>query len=242
MEAEKREEFSMLMPISKNNASYCKALKKFANHEPQSSQRVYTVVSTYDGIDLGFLESLLGEGPTDIPTALKKSAGKLHFDRCGRLPQGARCPDEINPYVENVGVEGDKVIPWQPATFLHWVPTLILEGRGDPVTAGDQAKDIFTEALRGSRTLIRFPGIGHDMNLPDLETRPSIESKGPCATTLGLDGKFFHRTVRDCLIDEFLKREIDDFKNAPILIAIEPKAEVLRAHEEAKKAPNPNNM
>jgi hypothetical protein len=240
MEAEKREEFSMLMPISKNNASYCNALKKFANHAPQSSQRVYNVVSAYDGIDVRFLESL--PDGTDIRTALRKSAGELHFDRCGRLPQGARCPDEINPYIENVGVDGDKVIPWQPATFLHWVPTLILEGKGDPVTAGDQAKDIFTEALRGSRILIRFPGIGHDMNLPDLETRPSIESKGPCTIALVGDGKFFHRTVRDCLIDEFLKREIDDFKNAPILIAIKPKVEVLRAYEEAKKAANPNNM
>jgi hypothetical protein len=234
----------MPMPKTDNtstrNTSYCGALKavsiKFGK-ESQSSQRVYNVVSAYDGIDVRFLEALPDGNRTDVRTALRKSAGEVHFDRCGKLPRGTRCPDAVNAYVENVGVSEEKVTPWKPATFLHWVPTLILEGKGDPVTAGDQAEEIFTEALRGPRTLIRFPGIGHNMMLPSVKTRP-VEREGPCASDLGVDLKFSYRTVRDCLIDEFLKTESDDFANALILIEIKPIAEVLPLPQ-AKRDPSP---
>jgi hypothetical protein len=75
------------------------------------------------------------------------------------------------------------------------------------------------------------------MMLPSVKTRP-VEREGPCASDLGVDLKFSYRTVRDCLIDEFLKTESDDFANALILIEIKPIAEVLPLPQ-AKRDPSP---
>ena len=91
----------------------------------------------------------------------------------------------------------------------HGVPTLVLEGTADPVTAGEQAEQVFNQALRGRRVKIKFPGIGHEMELPQVSL--SEAKKGGCSTdTPTVDGgRMFHpvKNVRECLIFLFLNEE-----------------------------------
>jgi hypothetical protein len=67
----------------------------------------------------------------------------------------------------------DRLCPWDPARVneagecenCHDVPTLILKGGADPITAGGQAEYLFEKALTPKkRALIEFPGVGHAMN------------------------------------------------------------------------------
>src|SRR5262249_8475402 len=58
------------------------------------------------------------------------------------------------------------IVPWDPAKYRHSVPTLILKGGADPVTAAGQAEYYYTDALSGARTLIEFKGVGHSFYFP----------------------------------------------------------------------------
>jgi RNAse (barnase) inhibitor barstar/pimeloyl-ACP methyl ester carboxylesterase len=220
---ENLQEFPKRMPALNEKAfSFCDAVEKFASRDNDSSQRVYNVVSTYDGINIGFLENWLGltGEQLDIKKALRESAGSVHNERCGREWSWLRCREEVNQEIENVGIAiSDLPKVWKPSDYMHWVPTLILDGTADPVTAGDQSEDLFSRALGGSRILIKFPGLGHQMNLPDIETTGHpLEEKGPCAgAPQFIDGKikFYHRNVRNCIVDLFLLDKLD--KEARVL-------------------------
>jgi pimeloyl-ACP methyl ester carboxylesterase len=123
----------------------------------QDSDRAFYVIETLDGINPRFLKELSGAGAKDIRGALRKSGGIAHFER------------GINKSLENVRIsDREKIEPWDPAKYSHSVPTLVLKGEADPVTAGGQSEYIFSEALKGPRTLIEFPGIGHDFSLPSV--------------------------------------------------------------------------
>jgi pimeloyl-ACP methyl ester carboxylesterase len=55
-----------------------------------------------------------------------------------------------------------KICPWNPKDNAHEVPTLILSGGGDPITAGCQAEFFFNQGLTiGKRVLIKFRKMGH---------------------------------------------------------------------------------
>jgi hypothetical protein len=90
------------------------------------------------------------------------------------------------------------------------------------VSVGDRGEHIYYDALRGPRTVIKFPGIGHpvpDLELPTIITNMAIENKGPCRgvdlSFVGKPGLFQHRT-KECLIYSFIKKEFEEFRNAPI--------------------------
>ena len=84
----------------------------------------------------------------------------------------------LNESLDKIHIEKDDLIePWDPAKYSHRVPTLILNGSADPVTAAGQAEYIFKNALCGPRTLIEFPDVAHDIVLPapaDEECRPLL--------------------------------------------------------------------
>jgi hypothetical protein len=102
-------------------------------------------------------------GAKDIRAALRRSGGVAHLER------------GVNKRLEKVRIsDREKIEPWDPAKYSHTVPTLVLKGEADPVTAGGQSEYIFSEALKGSRTLIEFPGIGHDFALPLVEAKDDI--------------------------------------------------------------------
>jgi pimeloyl-ACP methyl ester carboxylesterase len=127
----------------------------------QRSDRVFYTVGALDGINPRFLKEWLARGRKNLRAALNRSGGEAHI-RSG-----------INSGLKKVNIGNrEKVKPWDPAKYRHNVATLILKGEADPVTTGGQAEHLFRNALSGPRTLIEFPGIGHNFRLPDLEERP----------------------------------------------------------------------
>ena len=84
---------------------------------------------------------------------------------------------KLNKFIYKLDIDNaENMQPWDPAACgqdlpgcMPIVPTLILKGEADPVTAGGQAEYVFSRLLRGPRTLLRFPGIGHGFNLPQIE-------------------------------------------------------------------------
>ena len=180
-------------------------------------------MSVYDGLDAGFLKVWLVQGQSQVRTALRKSAGEVHYKFCRSSGPWEQCRVEVNPYVEKVGIADHKITRWDPAEFSHGVPTLILKGGADPVSAGDAGDHIYSEALRGPRTLIKFPGIGHavpDLELPLVWRTAPIDTKGPCKGTKHTFNETFSHVAKDCLVASFVKMEFDEFKNAPILEGI----------------------
>ncbi len=66
-------------------------------------------------------------------------------------------------------VEDEKICPWNPADYRHEVPTLLIKGSRDTVVAGCQAEDFLTYGLKdGSRVLLEFRGLGHDVSIANL--------------------------------------------------------------------------
>jgi len=119
--------------------------------EFQDILRDLYVIDAYDGIDTRFLKNWLGGGKKDFRAALRGSVGT----------SGA------NPYIGKVGVADDvaEIRPWNPADHRHDVPTLILKGGADPVSVGGAAEQFFSKGITGPRTLINFPGVGHQFTL-----------------------------------------------------------------------------
>jgi len=129
------------------------------------SKRAYYVFGAYDGIHASFLKEF---GRTkDLELALRASSGH-----------------DTNPSIDRVGIaHSESPKAWDPAEHSHRVPTLILTGNVDPVTApldegtGDakspmpamdpEMKDpvsyIFANALKGPKIWIDLPGVGHGL-------------------------------------------------------------------------------
>lgn len=128
---------------------------QFANAEAYfkaglaNTQRVFYVVSIYDGVNERFLQNI--DEKADVSSAIKALGGKQNG---------------LNKSLSKIAVENEAIKRWDPRQFMHKVPTLILDGDADPVTQNGQAVYVFEEALDGDRAIIRFPGIGHSMSLP----------------------------------------------------------------------------
>jgi pimeloyl-ACP methyl ester carboxylesterase len=122
-----------------------------------TSYRTLYAVRAYDGVHQRFLKEWLVGGRSNVRRALQQSAGVAHVQ------------NGVNESIEKLGIVDDEPIQvWDPAEHQHNVPTLILEGGADPVTADKQAEYYFKHALIGPRTLINFPGVGHEFNLPQV--------------------------------------------------------------------------
>ena len=124
----------------------------------QRSYRNLYVVRTYDGLYPSLLKEWVEAGKTNIHAALRKSSGQAE--------------NGLNKVVERIRIADDAPIePWDPAKYRHNVPTLILRGAADPVTASGQAEYYFTDALRGQRSLLEFDGVGHWLALPTIRVK-----------------------------------------------------------------------
>jgi pimeloyl-ACP methyl ester carboxylesterase len=212
-------------PMLSGTDSYCQAAEIIVGRQAKQSDRVYNVVSTYDGLHIRFLKEWLAGDPGDVRAALRKSAGDLHFERCGKLlTWWKHCLSPVNRYVEKVGIVDENIKAWDPGDYSHELPTLILEGGADPVTAGGQAEYIRDNALSGYRTLIRFPGVGHSMALPRVGTKGApIGNNGPCLGGTTTQENFDHTDIRGCLIASFLEMDFEAFKKAKVLQEIRRK-------------------
>jgi pimeloyl-ACP methyl ester carboxylesterase len=125
---------------------------------PDESSRVLYVIRTFDGLYRKFLKEWLADDKRDIQGALERSGGTVG-----------------NEIIKKIGIADDTPKIWDPADYKHSVPTLVLKGGADPVTADGQAEHYCEQALMGPRTLIEFEGIGHGFDLPLVAiTRPYL--------------------------------------------------------------------
>jgi pimeloyl-ACP methyl ester carboxylesterase len=165
----------------------------------ERSDRVFYVVTTFDGINLRLLDALDKSEKDNVLEAIRRSGGRAHYDR------------NINKFLEKIGIADDeKIVPWNPARFRYDGPTMILKGSADTVTAGRAAEHVFVNALSGPRVLIGYPGIGHNYRLPLIPDESPTKAL-PNSNICKPDGET--RGIRDCLIYSFLQMTPDTFIN-----------------------------
>ena len=120
----------------------------------QGAHRAYYCFGIQDGLNWSFLRERFDRGKS-IDLSVKGISGEME-------PQGTS-RSTVRP-LDKVRIDGDlKMQPWDPKDYPHNVPTLILNGEYDPVTAGGQADRYFDSAIEHSRTLIEFPRTGHQV-------------------------------------------------------------------------------
>lgn len=215
----------------------CDGLKEILDYGEATSPRVYNVVSIYDGLQPGFLKEWLVD-KSDFRRALTKSAGEVYYEACKDVDNlRGDCRYGPNQDVQTIGVIDGRVQiePWDPARYMHEVPTLILKGGADPVTVGNQPEYVISHALRGARMMITLPGAGHELQrtLAIALTTESPISANPESLCYGslsgvnlqrtYDGNpmdFTHSNWFACLISSFLELEPEYFQQAKILNAI----------------------
>ena len=117
---------------------------------PDESYRALYVIRTYDGLHRKFLKEWFAGNKGDVRAALERSGGRFGGKKI----------------IKKIGIADDTPKIWDPADYKHNVPTLVLKGGADPVTADGQAEHYCEQALMGPRTLIEFEGIGHGFDLP----------------------------------------------------------------------------
>lgn len=161
------------------------------------SRRVFYNMIIHDGLDPGFLDSWTPNFQIGVVDLLKK---RMWWDH--------------DPFLRMVGfVSNEPLQIWDPGEvkYQHDVPTLVLRGKSDPVTAGGQANYIFQEALRGPKYLIEFEGIGHDLDLahfllPQLPKEAKTKSCGLAAVKIV--------NPKICIVESFIADEhqtLEDF-------------------------------
>jgi pimeloyl-ACP methyl ester carboxylesterase len=130
---------------------------------PGSSKRAFYVIGAYDGINMPFLREWLRNGKQHVVDALRKSGGVANNSR------------NVNESIGKIGIRDSETIePWDPAQYKHDQPTLILKGSADTVPAGGASEYLFRNALRGPRTFIEFPGVGHSLDVPEISFNERI--------------------------------------------------------------------
>ena len=137
----------------------------YGNLYVERSQRDYDVMGVYDGISRAFLREWLGEGRKDFAGAITRSAGKSQKEF------------RLNRHIEKIGVfdsDIESIEPWDPAKYCHDVPTVILRGTADPVTAGGQAERYREFGLNGWKYFLEFDGVGHQYVLPEIKVRSRV--------------------------------------------------------------------
>ena len=120
----------------------------------QNSHRAYYSFGVNDGLNWVFLNEY--QESKDVKKAVRAMGGATQIT--SEETQG------LNGWLEKIEPNG-VVEPWDPKRYWHKVPTLILNGGADPVTAARQAQRYYHPDPPGATTLIVFPGIGHNISL-----------------------------------------------------------------------------
>jgi len=124
----------------------------------QGHQRVFYAMPIQDGANWLYLKERIAKGRSDGRTALRAIGGEAN--KLGN----------VNIWLEKLKIDDmHEIRLWDPSSYRHQIPTLVLDGKADPVTACGQAEYVYSKALAGPRTLIRFPGNGHQIALPAVE-------------------------------------------------------------------------
>ncbi len=129
----------------------------------QGHQRLTYAMAIQDGANWLYLRERIANGVSNDRNALKAIGGDANKER------------NVNTWLTKVKIDDQHEIRvWDPAEYRHHVPTLVLDGKADPVTACGQAEHVYLKALAGPRTLIRFPGSGHQITLPAVDEEEAL--------------------------------------------------------------------
>ena len=135
------------------NDKLIKAQQSIAEDTSPKSQRAYWVFGVYDGISRWILEFM------------KDKVDRDGFFRSEDIASSLTGASRF--FAEKIGmVPGEPIYPWNPGYYKHNVPTLILKGGADAITAGGQAESFFKDGLSNKRdsVLMEIPGMGHIWN------------------------------------------------------------------------------
>jgi hypothetical protein len=123
-----------------------------------------SVFGVFDGVARWIFRLMNDGGQTDSDNCF--AVGTLRKIAAGELLQDKKTVQEIVNKIGTIGLHSnDKICPWDPKLYKHEVPTLILNGDSDPVTAGKQAEYMYTEGLTpGKRAFVELIGAGHQMS------------------------------------------------------------------------------
>jgi pimeloyl-ACP methyl ester carboxylesterase len=161
--------------------------------------RAFEVIRAYDGLNRRFMKEWLSmddrsKTPSNFQNVLERSVGD------------AQKEFRFNRQISKVGISPEdirRIEPWDPARYPHSLPTLILKGGADPVTAGGQAERYFCdEVCSGPRVFMEFEGIGHEFSLPRIEADSLLMN-------VPFRGKYIEPI--DCIVDAFIDKEFGEF-------------------------------
>jgi pimeloyl-ACP methyl ester carboxylesterase len=134
--------------------------------EPKTeySLRASSVFGVFDGIARWIFRLMEEEQRTDSDNCFKVQ--DLHDIAAGNLLADKTTAQEVVKKIGIIGLSSDeKICPWDPGKYKQKVPTLILSGASDPVTAGGQARYFYSNGLTpGKRAFVEFAGVGHQMS------------------------------------------------------------------------------
>ena len=128
------------------------------------SRRAYYVFGIHDGISRWFLK---------LADREVQSQGFFKGSDIQRYASGTNSRNLVaRQLINRIGtVPSEPLYPWHPGSRRHEVPTLLLNGEADAVTAGAQAEDFFEGGIINKKhsLLLTFPGVGHlSFSLPIL--------------------------------------------------------------------------
>ena len=129
------------------------AQQSIAGETSPKSERAYWVFGVYDGISRWILEFM------------KDKVNRDGFFRTEDIALSLTGASRF--FAEKIGmVPGEPIYPWNPGYYKHNVPTLILKGGADAVTAGGQAESFYKDGLSNKEdsVLMEIPGMGHIWN------------------------------------------------------------------------------
>jgi pimeloyl-ACP methyl ester carboxylesterase len=141
------------------------------------SLRAYSVFGIFDGLARWIFRLMEEEKRTDENNCFKVQ--DLDDIARDKLLQDKKTVQYVVKQIGRTGINSDeKICPWDPSRYRHKVPTLVLSGLADPVTAGGQSRDFYENGLApGRRVLIEFPGVGHQMSPQFKVQKEPIESE-----------------------------------------------------------------
>lgn len=135
------------------NDKLIKAQQSIAEDTSPKSERAFWVFGVYDGISRWILEFM------------KDKVNRDGFFRTEDIASSLTGASRF--FAEKIGiVPGEPIYPWNPGYYKHNVPTLILKGGADAVTAGGQAETFYKDGLSNKKdsVLMEIPGMGHIWN------------------------------------------------------------------------------
>ena len=135
------------------NDKLIRAQQSIAEDTSPKSERAYWVFGVYDGISRWILEFM--KDKVDRDGFFRTEDIALSLTGASRF------------FAEKIGmVPGEPIYPWNPGYYKHNVPTFILKGGADAVTAGGQAESFYKDGLSNKKdsVLMEIPGMGHIWN------------------------------------------------------------------------------